>query len=76
MLVVFEDELAANHFPGVARREIARAGVDLPLLVSHRALIEREGPLGNAWTALDGGAARPFPDERARPPPPFGDSAG
>ncbi|MXW25527.1 MAG: hypothetical protein F4Z77_04405 [Dehalococcoidia bacterium] len=74
VLVVFEDELAAHHFLGVARREIARGGVDLPILVSHRALIEREGPLGRGWAAVAGGAARPFPDERA--PRPFGDAAG
>ena len=49
VLVVFEDELAAHHFLRVARAEIARAGVDLPLLVSHRRLVEREGPLGAAW---------------------------
>ena len=30
-------------------RRMARAGVDLPLLVSHRELVEREGPLGRAW---------------------------
>ena len=49
VLVVFDDELAAHHFLGVARAEIARARVDLPLRVSHRALLEREGPLGRAW---------------------------
>ncbi len=76
VLVVFEDELAAHHFLGVARGELRRAGVDLPLRVSHRALIEREGPLGSGWAAVAGGAARPFPDDRARTPPPFGGSAG
>ncbi len=49
VLVVFEDELAADHFLRVARKEIARARVDLPLRVSQRALLEREGPLGAAW---------------------------
>ena len=49
VLVVFEDELAADHFLRVARREIDRARIELPLRVSHRALIEREGPLGHAW---------------------------
>ncbi|MXY37114.1 MAG: hypothetical protein F4Y54_10230, partial [Dehalococcoidia bacterium] len=74
VLVVFEDELAAHHFLGVARRELRRAGVDLPLRVSHRALIEREGPLGNGWAAVAGGAARPFRDGPT--PRPFGDAAG
>ena len=49
VLVVFHDELAATHFLRIAREETARAGVDLPLLVSHRDLVEREGPLGRAW---------------------------
>ncbi len=60
VLIVFEDELAADHFLRVARREIARARVELPLRVSHRALIEREGPLGAAWRTTgspDGAAA-------------------
>ncbi|MDE2754134.1 MAG: hypothetical protein OXI83_16305, partial [Gemmatimonadota bacterium] len=49
VLVVFDDELAADHFLRVARREIARARVELPLRVSNRALVEREGPLGAVW---------------------------
>ena len=61
VLVVFEDEIAADHFLRVARREIARARVELPLRVSHRAFIEREGPLGHAWRAPAGGPPiRPF----------------
>ena len=50
VLVVFDDELAANHFLRVARSELKRRRVDVPLRVSHRALLEREGPLGEAWT--------------------------
>lgn len=49
VLVVFEDELAADHFLRVARRQVERTRVDLPLRVSHRGLIESEGPLGVAW---------------------------
>ena len=49
VLVVFDDEFAAHHFLGVARAELRRARVELPLHVSHRALLEREGPLGPAW---------------------------
>ena len=61
VLVVFEDEIAADHFLRVARKEIARARVELPLRVSHRALIERVGPLGHAWRAPAGGPpVRPF----------------
>ena len=49
VLVVFHDDLASTHFLRIAREETARSGVELPLLVSHRELVEREGPLGRAW---------------------------
>ena len=49
VLVVFDDDIAQTHFLRIAREETARAGIDLPLLVSHRELVEREGPLGRAW---------------------------
>ena len=51
VLVVFHDDLAATHFLRIAQDEMARAGVEVPLLVSHRELVEREGPLGRAWLA-------------------------
>ena len=49
VLVVFEDDIAQTHFLRVAREDMARTGVGVPMLVSHRRLIEREGPLGRAW---------------------------
>ena len=49
VLVVFDDELAAHHFLRVARRAMERARVEVPLRVSHRAALEREGPLADAW---------------------------
>lgn len=49
LLVVFDDELAAIHFLNVAKREMARAGVEVSLLVSHKRLLERVGPMGKAW---------------------------
>ena len=49
VLVVFDDDIAQTHFLRIAQDEMARAGVEVPLLVSHRALMEREGPLGRAW---------------------------
>ena len=49
VLVVFDDELAAGHFLRVAAREMKRARVNVPLLVSHRVLVERDGPLGAVW---------------------------
>ncbi len=49
VLVVLGDDIAATHFLRVARGEMAQAGVEMPLLVSHEGLLEREGPLGRAW---------------------------
>ncbi len=49
VLVVFEDELTAGHFLAFAERERSRANIDLPLLVSCRSELERDGPLGSAW---------------------------
>ncbi len=49
VLVVFDDELAATHFLRVARQEMDRAGVEVPLRVSHKLVLERPGPLGRVW---------------------------
>ena len=57
VLVVFDDELAANHFLRVAREEMGRARVEVPLWVSHWGLLEQEGPLGRAWRAGEGSNA-------------------
>ena len=54
VLVVFDDPVAPTHFLEVARREMLRVRVPLPLLASHRELVEREGPLGAAWLAPGG----------------------
>ena len=51
VLVVFHQDLAATHFLRVALEEMVRTRTPLPLLVSHRGLLEREGPLGRAWLA-------------------------
>ena len=53
VMVVFDDPVAPTHFLEVARREMQRVRVPLPLLASHRELVEREGPLGPAWLAPD-----------------------
>ena len=55
VLVVFHEELTATHFLRVAGEGMDRARVEVPLLVSHRELVEREGPLGWAWLVPDGG---------------------
>ena len=64
VLVVFHDELTATHFLRVAGEGMNRARVEVPLLVSHRELVEREGPLGWAWLVPDGGwkPVRPLPN--------------
>ena len=49
VMVVFDDDLAAAGFLSVARREMGRAGVSVPLLVSDRGTVHRLGPLGPAW---------------------------
>ena len=54
VLVVFEDEIAETHFLCVARDEMARTGVTVPLFVPHRSLLERVGPLGRGWREIDG----------------------
>ena len=54
VLVVFDDDLAATHFLRVARSEMERAGVEVPLWVSHKDALERLGPLGRAWQTSDG----------------------
>ncbi len=45
VLVVFDGELAQTHFLRVARVAMKRAGVEVPLWVSHRAVIDELGPL-------------------------------
>ena len=55
VLVVFDDELAATHILQVARREMERAGVEVPLWVSHEAVLGQAGPLGSAWQRPDHG---------------------
>ncbi len=61
MLVVFGDELAAHHFLRVARGQMERARVEAPLRVSHRAALEREGRLGEAWRSHRGEPASGLP---------------
>ena len=54
VLVVFDDDVIESHFLRVAREEIARAGVHVPLWVSHTAALNNLGPLGPAWRPPDG----------------------
>ena len=52
VLVVLRDDIISTHFLRVAREEMDRAGVELPLSVSHEAAIEEFGPLGLSWRNL------------------------
>lgn len=49
VLIVFDDDLVTARFLKVARNEMARARVRLPLWVSSRELMEKAGPLGKVW---------------------------
>ena len=60
VLVVFEDDLAADHFLRIAAEAIARAEVPLPLLVSDRRRIDEHGPLGRAWRSVESTVQRSF----------------
>ena len=64
VLVVFDDDIAQTHFLRVAQGEMDRLRTAVPLLASHRELVEREGPLGRAWFAPGGGfePVRPLTD--------------
>jgi hypothetical protein len=61
VLVVLRDGIAADHFLRIARREMVRARVALPLGVSHEALLDAEGPLGDAWRVPVGRASGAVP---------------
>ena len=54
VLVVFDHDLTQTHFLRVAKEEMARTRLRVPLWVSHRSLLERLGPLGAAWRAPEG----------------------
>ena len=54
VLVVLRDDITATNFLRMARERMTQARVEMPLLVSHEGLLEREGPLGRAWCTPDG----------------------
>ena len=53
VLIVFDDTLVESRFLAVARREVARTMVKLPLWVSHGKALEEKGPLGPVWRNHD-----------------------
>ena len=54
ILIVFDSDVAQTHFLRVAREEMARNKVYVPLRTSRRSLLERIGALGSAWRSTDG----------------------
>ena len=53
LMVVFDDPLAATQFLRVARSEMERTRVSVPLLVSDPEQVSRHGPLGAAWRTIN-----------------------
>ena len=53
VLIVFEDPLVEARFHQVARAEMARTGVKVPLWVSHTQAFEQLGPFGPIWRNPD-----------------------
>ena len=51
--MVFDDPIAVTHFLAVAQDAMDRARVRVPLLASHRELVQQVGPLGRAWLSPD-----------------------
>ncbi len=63
VLIVFDSAIAQTHFLRVARDEMARIRVSLPLWVSHTAALVEVGGLGSAWRTPDGStSAYAFPE--------------
>ena len=53
VLIVFDDPLVEAKLLGVARREMARIRIKVPLWVSHREALEKAGPGGPVWRNPD-----------------------
>ena len=61
VLVVFDDDLAASHFLRVARKQIGQAKVEIPLLVSFKAALERIRGPSLAWYSPGGRGSTSVP---------------
>ncbi|MCY3559225.1 MAG: replication-relaxation family protein [Chloroflexi bacterium] len=53
VLVTFDDELSADHFLRVAGAEQQQKHVSVPLFVSDREKLKRNGHFGQAWRTVD-----------------------
>ena len=49
VFMVFSDRLVEARFLSVSKERMARTGVDIPLKVSHKGVLEKVGPFGKAW---------------------------
>ena len=58
LLVVLEREVIASRFMMVARDEMDRAGVRLPLFVSDSQRVDQAGPLDAVWLGAEGWSRR------------------
>ena len=52
VLVVFEDEMSADHFLAFARAESSRRRVEVPLFVSSQDQVDGTGPLSHIWRTV------------------------
>ena len=53
VLVVLPDDVAVTHFLRLARAEMQRTGVTVPLHVTSEGALKRAGPLGQVWRTPD-----------------------
>ena len=56
VLIVLRDDVTATHFLRVAKEEMDRVGVEVPLGVCHETALEDLGPLGMAWRNVGKGS--------------------
>ena len=54
VLIVARDEVAATHFLRMARTQMERARVQVPLWVTHASALAAQGPLGQVWRTPGG----------------------
>ncbi|MXY36306.1 MAG: hypothetical protein F4Y54_05960 [Dehalococcoidia bacterium] len=69
VLIVFDGEIPQTHFLRVAREEMERTGIEVPLWVSDRETIAEQGPLEPAAWRRPGDAAGGAPGSTGRERP-------
>ena len=58
VLIVLRYDIAVTHFLWVAREEVDRTRVEIPVNVCHVAALDDLGPLGLAWRILTRGSRK------------------